>query len=430
MPTPWKARRVRVYTTEYARGAGGKPLVAALLELLRSRDALGATALRAADGFGASGRRHGGGLVDAAPELPVVVEWIDRPERVARVLPEVLALCAHGLVTVDETEVALHEPHPVRELRAGVTVGEVMTREVRSVPPAAPVREVVEAMLGRTYRAVPVVEDGRPVGIITNSDLVLRAGLGVRLELAARLAPEEVRGLLGQLGGPLTARDAMTPEPVTVSPETPLPRAAELMARRRLKRLPVVDGAGRLVGMVSRVDLLRTAAAGLAETAPTARELGLSGDEPLSAVMRRDAPTVRPETPLAEVFQAVTATRLNRALVVDADRRVVGIVSDAELLERVTPALRPGAVQALMRRLPFLHAVGDAAHARGRTAADVMSHAFARAPETMLLTQGIEVMLQTGAKVLAVTDAEGRLAGLVDRADLLHGLLRGGLAAE
>jgi CBS domain-containing protein len=178
--------------------------------------------------------------------------------------------------------------------------------------------------------------------------------------------------------------------------------------------------------MVSRLDLLRTAAAGLAQAAPQALELGLSGDEPLSAVMRRDVPTVRPETGLAEVFQAITATRLNRALVVDADGRVVGLVSDAELLERVTPALRPGTLRALMRRLPFTHPHEDAmsAHARGRTAADVMSREVARAPVDMLLTQAVEVMLQAGAKVLAVIGTDGRLAGMVDRADLLHGLLR------
>jgi hypothetical protein len=71
--------------------------------------------------------------------------------------------------------------------------------------------------------------------------------------------------------------------------------------------------------------------------------------------MRRDAPTVHRDTSLPEVFQAVVSTRLNRAFVVDDERRVVGLVSDAELLERVTPALRPGALRALMNRLPFAH---------------------------------------------------------------------------
>jgi CBS domain-containing protein len=141
--------------------------------------------------------------------------------------------------------------------------------------------------------------------------------------------------------------------------------------------------------------------------------------------MRRDVSTVHPETPLPEVFQAVVSTRLNRALVVDQDRRVVGIVTDAELLERITPALRAGALRSLMYRLPFVHPKGEtaAAHARGRTAADLMTQAFATAREDTLVSAAIATMLSGNHKVLAVTDAAGRLVGIVDRADLLHGLL-------
>lgn len=127
------------------------------------------------------------------------------------------------------------------------------------------------------------------------------------------------------------------------------------------------------------------------------------------------------------MFQAVISTRLDRALVVDPERRVVGLVTDAELLQRVTPAVRPGAIRSLMQRLPFGHGKGEesvAAHTRGRTAADVMSRHVATAREDVRLSEAIATMLRGDHKVLAVTDAGGRLVGIVDRADLLHGLLR------
>jgi CBS domain-containing protein len=154
--------------------------------------------------------------------------------------------------------------------------------------------------------------------------------------------------------------------------------------------------------------------------------MGLDGDKPLSRVMRRDVATIHPESALSEVFQAVVSTRLNRALVVDQERRPVGLVTDAELLERVTPALRPGAIRSLMQRLPFGHAKGEesvAAHTRGRTAADVMSRQIATVREDVLLSDAVAAMLRGEQKVLAVTDADGRLVGIVDRADLLHGLI-------
>jgi len=138
-------------------------------------------------------------------------------------------------------------------------------------------------------------------------------------------------------------------------------------------------------------------------------------------VMRRDAPVVYPETPLPEVFQAVIATRLHRAFVVDAGGRVVGLISDAELLERLAPALRPTALQALVRRLPFTRPREEPT--RGRTAADLMSSTFARVEEGALLSEAIGRMLHEGQKVVAVTDAAGRLVGMVDRADLLRGLV-------
>lgn len=425
METLGKARRVRIYLSEDDR-RGGKLLYRAVVELLRGENAQGATVLRAVEGFGAAGQLHASLLVDVAARLPVVVEWIDRPEQVERLMPRVLELVQHGLVTVDETEVLLLEPHPVRALKPTATVATVMSRDVAAVEPTTPIRAVVERMLGKTYRAVPVTEGGKPVGIITNHDLVQRGGLGVRLDLLKSLDTPQVHENLDRLSQQnRTAGEVMTRDPITVREKTTLPAAAELMARRRLKRLPVVDDQGSIVGMVSRVDLLRAAAASAPAAAPEAYEMGLAGNERLARVMRRDVPTVHPETPLAEVFQAVVSTRLNRAFVVDAERRVVGLVSDAELIERVTPALRPSALRTLMSRLPFMHPREEpvGSHARGRTAGDVMTRQSAQIREDAFLSQAIALMLREEQKVLAVIDAEGRLAGMVDRADLLHGLI-------
>lgn len=427
MEQPSKARRVRIYLNEDDR-RDGRLLYKVLVEHLRTQGAQGATVMRALEGFGAAGTLHGSSLVDVAAQLPIVVEWIDRPERVEQLLPRAVELVRHGLVTVDDTEIHLFEPHPVRALAPTATVATVMSREVVAVEPRTPIRAVVELMLGKTYRAVPVTAAGRPVGIITNGDLVRRGGLGVRLDLLRALDTPEIHETLERLSGQdRIAADVMTGDPVTVTANTRLPAVAERMARRRLKRLPVVDDEGRLVGMVSRLDLLRAAAGALPGAAPQAVEMGLAGGERLARVMRRDVPTVHPDTPLPEVFQAVISTRLNRALVVDAGLRVVGLISDAELIERVTPSLRGSALAALMRRLPFAHAGEEpvGAHARGHTAQDMMTRRVAQVGEDASLSEAIAIMLREGQKVLAVTDHAGKLVGIVDRADLLHGLVPG-----
>jgi len=300
-----------------------------------------------------------------------------------------------------------------------LVVQEVMRRDVAAVPPTASVREVVEVLLAHRRRSLPVVEHGRVIGIVTNGDLVQRGGLGLRLDLLRGLGSPEVRAELDRLAAEKTARDVMTPSPVTIEPGLPLRKAAALMTRRRLKRLPVVDGMGGLVGWLSRVDVLR-AMAGLsgpgAELAPAAFPL----DTTLAAVMRRDVPAVLADAPLAEVLQAVVSTRLNKALVLDDDRRVIGLVTDAELVDRMTAAGRPGLLRSLMRRSPPEGLTSQ--QAKADRAADLMTGGVPTARFDTPLGEAIQVMLQADRKILAVVDADGRLAGIVDRADLLKGV--------
>lgn len=133
-------------------------------------------------------------------------------------------------------------------------VASVMTSDVVTVGPGTPYKEVVERLRERRVSAVPVVDaDRRVIGIVSEADLLVK---------------EERPG--GRPGGPLVdphgeaakaeARNAaalMTAPAVTVGPEATLTEAARLMHRKHVKRLPVVDADGRLVGIVSRADLLQ-----------------------------------------------------------------------------------------------------------------------------------------------------------------------------
>jgi CBS domain-containing protein len=417
------ARRVRVYVTEGDR-IDGKAAHLALLELLRREGAAGATCFKAHEGFGAGGELHVAHLVDVGARLPLVVEWVDAPERVERILPAVRALVP-GLITVDETQLAMAGEPRSDAIPSRLVVADAMTRAVESVPSFARLGELVERMVASGRRAVPIVSSGRPVGIVTQGDLMARGGIELRIDLLGALAPAERKALLASLArSERTAADVMTPELVTVFTTTPLRDAAEVMARRRLKRLPVVDASGRLAGVLSRVDVLRAVAGGGARPPERPPPEGLDASAPVAKLVRRDVPTLLPETPLPEVFQAVISTRLNRALVVDPDRRVLGVISDGELLDRLAPPLRQGVFSALVRRLPFGHAdrVESERHATARRAEDLMAEVPRARAETPL-RDAITLVLGGAHKLLAVVDAEGRLEGVLDRADLLRGLL-------
>jgi PII-like signaling protein len=107
-----RGTRVRVYFGERDH-YHGKPLWSALLEYLRREGAAGATVVRGVAGFGAHSRIHAASLVDLSSDLPLVLEWADTEERVARLLPGLTAMLegSGGLVTTDPIEIRRYAPH-------------------------------------------------------------------------------------------------------------------------------------------------------------------------------------------------------------------------------------------------------------------------------------------------------------------------------
>jgi CBS domain-containing protein len=419
-------KRVRIYLGEQDKAAGHhEPLWETIMNLLRTEGAAGATMVRGQAGFGAHSKLHLARFADVVPDLPVVVEWIDGPERVERLLPRVSELVRTGTITVEDVDIVKYthrEPRPLPPDR----VGDVMTREVVSVRPETPLGELVRMLLDRDFRAVPVVDaEERLVGIITNRDLVERGGLSARIELLAELGGAALEQELAASGARArTAADVMTREVVRVGPDEPLERAAHLMAEKHIKRLPVVDQTGRLIGILSRLDVLRTM--GEDYHAPTFTLPGPPSDRPVHVVgdlMRPDVPSVAADAPLGEVLDAVTSTRLNRAIVVDRERRVLGVVSDADLLARLDPGAQTGLLGALMGR-------GHLGGETRATARDVMGAPAVTATPDTPIAVAAERMIAARRKVLPITDADGHLLGVVDRADLLGHLRKPGSAGD
>ncbi len=128
-------------------------------------------------------------------------------------------------------------------------VADLMTRSVISVPPDTPVLDARQEMLKRQIRHLPVIGPDRELlGIVTDRD--------IRLNLpsqATSLSVWELNYLLTKL----TVEQVMTRTVITVGPERPAPDAARLMLDQKIGALPVMD-AGRLVGIVTETDMLRT----------------------------------------------------------------------------------------------------------------------------------------------------------------------------
>lgn len=157
-----------------------------------------------------------------------------------------------------------------------------------------------------------------------------------------------------QVGGArrLTAHDVMTPDPVCVGPMTRARELARVFEEHAISGAPVLDHAGRIVGVVSRSDLLRRCAcvrspepAYLFE--PASQTDGDAGEPAPGAVVREplvcvedimmpDPYTVSPDEPAGNVARAMVARRIHRAVVVDRNGFPVGIITSIDLLDAVT----------------------------------------------------------------------------------------------
>ncbi len=149
---------------------------------------------------------------------------------------------------------------------ASPRVGEIMTRDVVVVGADDSLQDVARLMARHRVSGFPVVQGGRVVGVISEGDLVRRfRALRVPLfvDVLGGVFPlgslAEVERTLREIAS-VKVSDLMSRPAVTARPEWTLQRASEEMVRRRINRLPVVDEEGRLVGIVTRVDLVRTMA--------------------------------------------------------------------------------------------------------------------------------------------------------------------------
>ncbi|MBI3798759.1 MAG: DUF190 domain-containing protein [Deltaproteobacteria bacterium] len=193
-----QGKRVTIFVSSTDRWHH-QSLSLAILELLRHEGCAGATATQGVAGFGGSRRIKTAGLVDVALDLPVVITWVDRPDRVERVLPRVAEMVNAGLITVEDIQIYQYAA-TLREGLPEVRVEAVMTRTVTTVHADAPLAEVVEKLIDKDYTALPVVDEtNRVIGIISDTDLLERGDMEVSLSLKKAIDPDLARTLIARL---------------------------------------------------------------------------------------------------------------------------------------------------------------------------------------------------------------------------------------
>jgi CBS domain-containing protein len=202
----------------------------------------------------------------------------------------------------------------------GSTVKDVMTTQVLSVRPAASFKQMVVKMRRSRVSALPVVDgEGRVIGVVSEADMLnkqadLDTGSGTLSDLLRFGEREKADGV--------TAAELMTKPPVTIGPGVPLTEAARLMRDRQVKRLPVINDAGLLIGIISRADVLRVFARPDADIRREAEEEAIAetflADSPSVAVTVHDG--------IVTLTGRTDTRQLARGLVM-AIRQIDGVVA-------------------------------------------------------------------------------------------------------
>jgi len=159
-------------------------------------------------------------------------------------------------------------------LRAGLQAADVMTPNPLSLRDVATVKEAVAFLIDNGISAAPVIDRaGRPVGVLSRSDLVVHEREKVehvapapqyydRSDLRTAVGERLPEGFQVENTDQSRVSDLMTPVVFSVTPHTPVSKVVEQMVDLKVHRLFVVDANGVLVGVISALDLLRHLAPG------------------------------------------------------------------------------------------------------------------------------------------------------------------------
>lgn len=418
-----KYKAVEIFTNEEARYRNMPVADAAMQYIRKLKIAARCVVSRGVAGCSESGEMTTDRLEVLSLSMPLRVYILFPAAEVDRVLDGLEPMVNDGIMVLHDLDVVCHRARNAFFPRQ-LMVRDVMTTDVASITTTTLLSDVVKLLLPSIFNGVPVLDPkGRPVGVVTQGDLIRKGGLSLRLGLLTDCDEQCRKEVLN----PMSSRQAeeIMAKPVTLIAENkPLAEAVDLMLRTEVKRLPVVDEEGRLSGMLSRLDIFNTV---MRETpdwkAFSEQKVDVGDLKRVGDILRRDTYTVSPETTLDEVMRFIDSSDIPRIAVIDPERKLLGLIADRELLSY----FKSGQEGFWQRLVNVTHSSqqnvchGDLQQCLlETTAGQVMQTTFVTVREDMLIEDAISHMVDKEIKRLPVVDDKGRFQGMISRDSLLR----------
>jgi CBS domain-containing protein len=418
---------IEIFTSEEVRWQGN-PLYDAIVQFVHDlKIAARCMVTRGIEGAYESGEIATGGVEVLSYNMPVRITIVVPSVESERILSRAEQMVSDGIVAVYDLNVISHKTQGLlipKETR----VRDIMTQAPKKVGLGTSLAEVARLLLTSSFTGIPVVDDeSRPVGVISQEDLIYKAGMPMRLGLLAESDRAKVNAILAILA-PRQAREVMTQPAVTVEQDKLVTDAVDLMLKKQVKRLPVVDTDGKLVGILSRLDVFHTILRECPDWHAFQKQEIAVDLRFVADIMRRDTVTVLPDTPVEEVIRVIDCNDIQRVCVVDKEGFFLGLISDRDLLAAFSDR-HPGIWDYFVSKISFAergrHQSQLREDLRAKTAGEVMNTDIVTVQEDVPINEAIRLMLKKAIKRLPVVDSQGKFKGLVSR----EALLRAGFAS-
>lgn len=263
-----------------------------------------------------------------------------------------------------------------------------MSSPVITVTPKTHLADARRIMNAENIRTLPVVENGKLVGIVT------RRGL-LRIDFSTLIGPE------GQAGADLKdelIEAIMTKAPITTPQNALMPKAARSMMENKITALPVLSDKGELIGILTSTDIFRAILAELPE---------LNQDIRVSDYMTREVVTIQPDTSLLETHRLMGTERI-RALPVLEEGKLVGIVTRTDVMSADPSRLANRFNQETSLKILT------------QPVEKLMSRELVTIHSEQPIVDAAKLLLENKFHCLPVVDGAGALCGILTESDLFR----------